>query len=706
MNSRIKSSMPDKISFYIFSFTIFLLPIFFIPFTQIGLGVVKGFILSLGISISLLMWVVARLFEGNIRIPKNKLFIGISLIPLVFLITAIFSPVFIKSFLGLAFDVGSFISILVLYFTFFLASDFFTDEHKFKYLLKGIFISLATVLTFQVIFFCLHLGTHFPKFFSSIFDQNIIGNLNDLGILSGILILSLISVMDFGFLKRKIFASILLALSLFVAIVVNFVILWVMLALFSLIIFIYSLYRRNGIHNEISKKKFPVASFTVLLICLFFTIGQSSFAGIPASKLGIASNDVRPSFISNINLVKNTLIKSPIMGSAPNRFEHSWSLFKDNAVNSTQFFNVPFNVGFGVIETFLVTTGLLGLICWLWFYFVYLKASFKSLIRKDVEHSAVDFIVIISSLFLILFLLLTFSSFVILSLTFVLLGAFMVTYYGDSLKYKEVSLLNKSKKSLFLIVILVIVMLLTAGSMYLFVARFTSVVYYEKGTLALNSPDGIEKALSYTSKAVALHPNDQYLKALSQVYGVRIQNIASSGNNPDEATKAEFSRDVTLGEKFARDAVAWDNTNYTNWVALGDYYASLMPFNIPNDFTNSLGAYQKALMLAPNNPSVYLSIANLQYKQKNYVEARNNAEKALNLKNDYAQAFFLESLIDYSQGKYSDALTKLNALKSYSPNDPDILHMISLVQSQNNIANTPPPPPTPDIKKGKVINKK
>ena len=82
----------NKLSFVLLLFTIFACFFFFIPFSPVTLEASKGFLLSVGATLSLFFWFVARLGEGKFVIPKDKLVLFGGVIPLIFLVSSFFSP--------------------------------------------------------------------------------------------------------------------------------------------------------------------------------------------------------------------------------------------------------------------------------------------------------------------------------------------------------------------------------------------------------------------------------------------------------------------------------------------------------------------------------------------------------------------------------------------------------------------------------------
>src|SRR5665648_260039 len=90
----------NKLAFVTLLFTLFISLFFFIPYTPVTLEAGKGFLLSVGVTLSLLFWLISRLGDGKFVVPKDKLVLFALAIPVVFLISSLFSSSFYVSLFG------------------------------------------------------------------------------------------------------------------------------------------------------------------------------------------------------------------------------------------------------------------------------------------------------------------------------------------------------------------------------------------------------------------------------------------------------------------------------------------------------------------------------------------------------------------------------------------------------------------------------
>jgi hypothetical protein len=103
----------------IVSVLVFLLPIFFIPGSLVGLHIAKITLLATGLVAMLVIFLSSVIYNGVIEIPKVKYLIPIGVFALVALISSIFTGAISSSIAGDVFDLGSSGSILILVFSLF-----------------------------------------------------------------------------------------------------------------------------------------------------------------------------------------------------------------------------------------------------------------------------------------------------------------------------------------------------------------------------------------------------------------------------------------------------------------------------------------------------------------------------------------------------------------------------------------------------------
>src|SRR3990167_3939273 len=70
------SNILDRISFWSLFAVIVLLPVFFLPFTQIPIETSKGLLLVMGLVVSIIFWIAARFSDGKISVPKSWILVS------------------------------------------------------------------------------------------------------------------------------------------------------------------------------------------------------------------------------------------------------------------------------------------------------------------------------------------------------------------------------------------------------------------------------------------------------------------------------------------------------------------------------------------------------------------------------------------------------------------------------------------------------
>src|SRR3989344_9699200 len=168
----------NKLSFAFLLFTLFACLFFFLPYTPVTLEASKGFLLSIGATLSLFFWLVSRLGDGKFVIPRDKLILFALFIPLVFLISSFFSSSLYISLFGSGFEVGTFGSMLILFIVFFLSAIHFQSEKRLWLFIGSLFIGGLIVLIFEFVSLFVDLGAILPGFFKSISSSNLVGSWN------------------------------------------------------------------------------------------------------------------------------------------------------------------------------------------------------------------------------------------------------------------------------------------------------------------------------------------------------------------------------------------------------------------------------------------------------------------------------------------------------------------------------------------------
>ena len=633
----------DKISYYSFLVTIFLLPFFFLPAFQFSLGVSKGFLFSIGILLSLFFWLLARIIEGKISVPKSGILLSSLVLAAVYLLASLLSPAKTISLWGQGFEVDTFVSILTFVLAMFLASVFFSAEKKRIFDLQILLVlSFALLSVFWILDMIFGFSASWPAFFGNSGSGNLFGSFNDLAIFAGLVaIISLIALESLLLTKySRLTAGLVLLLSLFTAAAIGFQAVWLAIGVLALIFFIYRM-------SNVSAGR-PIISLLVFLISVFFFSINSNFL---ANYLDIKNVDVRPSVSSTLTVINGALKENPILGIGPNRFSAAWSMHKPTAINQTIFWDANFNFGFGLIPSLLATTGILGILSWLLLAVFILLSILKAAANAiKIKNTALNYLLLSSAAaaaYLLIFNFVYVPSLAPLALFFVLIGVLVGSQaLAKLIKTPIFSFLNDPRLSFFSILLIIAVMVLTGFLGYKSVKKFTSIVFYERAVTA----ETLDRAEEKIIKALSLNKSDLYFRSLSDVYLLKMNNLLQEGQL-GEADKKILQDIISRAEASAELGVEFDKTNYQNWLSLGAVYENVLPLSVEGAYEAAGKALFEGGRLAPNNPVVDLRLGLLEAAGDNFDGAKKYFEQALAKKPDYAEA---SRYIQYIEGLGKD----------------------------------------------------
>ena len=686
----------NKLSFVTLLVTIFGVLFFFIPYIPVTLEASKGFLLSIGATLSLFFWLIARLGEGKFSLPKDRLILLAGLIPLVFLVSSFFSSSIYVSLFGSGFEIGTFGTILILFITFFLSVIHFQTEERLWYFYGALLFGAAIVSLIGIINIFIGFDRFLPGLLQGVSSGNLIGSWNNFAIFFGLVVI--LSVFTIEFVKTNKLISIvkyfLLVSGLFFLIIINLPLVWYLVGLFSVIIFVYSISMQHAgvkvIHGGDDKKKFPFAALIVVLVCIIFLISNNSIGNLVSKYINVSNTDVRPSFVTTTKIAYQSLKHNPAFGTGPNTFSMDWALWQPKDIAQTQYWNVDFSNGFSLIQTFLVTTGILGFVAFLLFMVVFLIRGIQSL-RIALQNTLSNYFIFTTfmiSVYTWIIVLIYNPNIVMLMLAFVSSGILIsILVYKQVIPVKHFSFLNDPRNSFFAILGLMILMIATLSVTYIYIEKFSSIIYFSnslKGDSSIESLSNSEKMLL---NAINLDKNDVYYRTLSQVYIGQISVLISDKTISQDVLKNSIQQLVNYAQNSANAAVSQNPKQYLNYVNLGNVYSSLVSLPVTNSYESAVAAYSKASELAPNNPSVILNRASLEVLNKNNNEARKFIKQAMDLKLNYTDALFLLAQIETNEGNIAGAIKQVEYATKLNPGDPTIYFRLGLLRYNNSDFN-------------------
>ena len=321
----------SKISIYLL---VFLLPIFFLPWTPDILDFNKQVLLIFLVFISLFCWFLKSLKEGKISLNFSLLHLAIIVFLVVLGFSTLFSSYKYGSFWGWPLNVApGFLTILGFVLLYFLVVNIFQKTEIFGLLLTPALSSFLAVLFggFQLF------GKFFLPFdFAKISSFNTIGTVNSLGVFAALLLPLIISLI---FISKRVIKFLLMVFGLAMLgliFLVNFWVAWISLLIGTAAILIFGIARRGTFQAG-----WLTPLMVLLVITLFFGVFRISIPVLPATPL-----EVSPSQTTTFDIATQTLkesIPALFLGSGPSTFIYDYSKFKPETINQTAFWGVRFN---------------------------------------------------------------------------------------------------------------------------------------------------------------------------------------------------------------------------------------------------------------------------------------------------------------------------------------------------------------------------
>jgi tetratricopeptide (TPR) repeat protein len=566
---------------------------------------------------------------------------------------------------------------------------YFQTEKRLWYFVGALFLGALILSVFELLNMFIGFGRFLPGLLQGISSGNLVGSWNNFALLFGLIIL--LSLFTLEFLKTKGFFLVvqyfLLVTGLFFLVVINIPLVWLLVGVFSIIIFVYSVSIQHAgihiVHGGGDKKRFPFAALVVVFFCLSFLVGSNSLGGLISKYINLSNPEVRPSITTTAQIAYKSIKHNPAFGTGPNTFVIDWALWQPKDIAQTVFWDTNFNEGYSTLSTFVVTTGILGLLAWIAFFIIYFMRGIQSLrvaLKDPLSNYFILTTFMISLYSWITFIIYT-PNIIMLMLAFASSGILIgILVYRQVVPIKEYSFLNDPRNSFFAILSLMVLMIVTLSVTYLYVEKFTSVIYFSKGLKTDNTLESLVRSEKMLTNAISLDKNDVYYRTLSQVYIAQIGVLVNDKNVSGDTLKASLQQLINYSQNAATLAVGQNPKQYLNYVNLGNIYSSLLALSVENSYESAIASYDKAIQLAPNNPSIILAKAQLEVAKKNNEAARVLIQQALDLKLNYSDALFLLAQIETNEGNSAAAIKQVEKAAQLNSGDATIFFRLGLLR--------------------------
>ena len=662
---------------------IFILPLFFLPLGISTLIASKLFLVHVFTLVTLFVWVLFRLKDKTVSIPFNLFSLAIALIPTIYVLAGIFSKNVYTSFFARDFALDSVVTVLVLFFLLILSATIINNKLKIFYVYIALFTSFIVVGLVQLINVLI---PAFPSF--GILNNSVsttLGKWNDLAIFSALVAsLSITTLYLTKLVKNyRMILNGVLALALVLLVIVNFKLAWYVLGVFSLLFLIYTVVFGKNVSEN---KSLPVSAIATLVISLLFIVAGQGIGGSISEVLNINHFEVRPSWGSTMSVISDTLSQRPILGSGPALFEIEWMQHKPQNILLTDFWNLDFRYGVGLIPSMFATTGILGGLTWVFFFVVLLLNGFKAIFKKN-EDSISDYLLVssfVASALLWLSMIFYLPSATMVVLAFVFTGIHISVLFQEKIfKVKTLNINIEPKFNFLYITVLVIILIIIGTTGYHSVSRFVAHINFKNAAYELNNQGNINKAEAGLQNALRLEKSDVYFRSLGELETIRMISSLNDPSLSQEEAVEQFRDHLAKTIDSYQLATERNPLNYNNYLGLANLYNDLVTLNIQGSYEQALALYNKVLEIKPNSPDLYLRLARLEINRGNTEQAREYIRQSINIKPNYIDAVFLFSQIEVAEGRIEEAIVAVESASVIRPNDSTIFFQLGLLKYNN-----------------------
>lgn len=673
---------------------VFLLPLFFLPWTLDVLEVNKQTLLVVVVAIAVLVWVGRILHEREVSLVRGWQ----NLLPLGFLVGWILASLFsiggyVSWMGGASQEYQSVLSIAALTALFYLLTHTIRREALERRFFAALLFSGALVLFLALLNV---LGASiFPWSFLQASAFNTIGSVNAFGVFA-----VLISVLGQalwlvgggeqrdmflsgwkGYAEKGLILFTTLA-TLFFLLAIDFWALWVLVLVGVGMLFLFGILRA-GEFAHTNRFILPMAMGVIAIFFLF--LSRPYALNLPI--------EVTPTLNASWSIVQDTWTdQSSLFGSGPGTYALDYSQYRSADINQTAFWNTRFDRGHSYFMTLLATGGVVSGVLFLVMILGLLFGSLRVLLAEKRHVIWKMHFVLLSTWVTLVASAFLYSWNFTLQFLFYALSAMVATQFlsGRTAKLRQSPRLSLSFSFVFVLFSIGVLTLFFVG-----VQRQMAEAQFAKAIRLDRSQVSIDEVIERLDRAATLNRyNDTYYRNLSQALLFKTNEVV--GDTAQDGLTEESTQLLQLltsssinAAKRATDIAPY---NVLNWRLRGDIYRELMPLVNGADQFAAL-SYERAMVLEPNNPlgptglaRVYLAsagqAAQLAQAQDEAVreEARQTRntllasaeealQKAIELKPDYAPAHFYLARVLEEQGRLEEAFAKLDAIRQYNPLD-------------------------------------
>lgn len=235
---------------------------------------------------------------------------------------------------------------------------------------------------------------------------------------------------------------------------------------------------------------------------------------------------------------------------------------------------------------------------------------------------------------------------------------------------------KKSEENVILPVVLMAIIL----GLCVFVSYYTFkfVVSDVKFANSLQAANANNAQLTYTLQTQAIQEfpyRSDYHRIFSQINLAIANSLVSNNSNPNQQVQQNIVQLLQQSIGSARNAVTLSPITSANWQNLGGIYRNLINVG-QNAEQFAIASINQAIALDPYNPQLYIQLGGIYYQLGQFEAAQTQFQTAVNLKKDFANAYYNLGHALESKGSLEEALSMYQIVKQLVKDNADNLRTI------------------------------
>lgn len=212
------------------------------------------------------------------------------------------------------------------------------------------------------------------------------------------------------------------------------------------------------------------------------------------------------------------------------------------------------------------------------------------------------------------------------------------------------------QKKIYFIPLLMLLSALLLFNSYLLVKSIKAEYYFGKSL----KTKSVKEIYEFQRKAIITNPYiDLYRIQFSQTNLMLASSLINRSKELSAEDKQIATQAIKAAIEEAKAAVKINDRKAASWANLANIYRFLLT-TAQNADAWAISAYQRAIILDPQNAGYRLDLGGIYYLLKNYDQAQRWFEQAIALKSDWPNAHYNLAWTYFQKKNYSKAVEQMN----------------------------------------------